>query len=78
MKYYLSLGMKFLKIHRILHFQQKNGSKFLLTLILRKDKKVMKNLIKGCTTFLIIVFMVKVLKMLEKINVKLLDDKKNI
>ena len=67
MKYYLSLGMKFLKIHRILRFQQKNGSKFLLTLILRKDKKVMKNLIKGCTTFLIIVFMVKVLKMLEKL-----------
>ena len=48
LKYYLSLGMKLVKIHRILSFEQSNWLKMLI-LILRKDKKVVMNLIKGCT-----------------------------
>ena len=46
LKYYFSLAMKLVKIHRILSFKQSNWLKF--TLIQRKDNKVQMNLVKLC------------------------------
>ena len=47
LKYYLSLGMKLVKIHIILCFKQNNW----LILIPRKDKNVLMNLIKAWINF---------------------------
>ena len=66
LKYYLPLGMKLVKIHRMLSFKQSNGFKKMLTLILRKGKKVLMNITKGCINCGITASMEKVLKILEK------------
>ena len=66
LQYSLKLGMKLIKIHRILSFKQKNWLKIFTDFNTKKDKKVIMNLIKMCTSFLIIVSMVNVLKIQEK------------
>ena len=45
LKYYLSLGIKLVNIHRILSLKIHR----MLISMLRKDKKVLMNLIKTCT-----------------------------
>ena len=66
LQYSLKLGMKLIKIHRILSLKQKNWLKIFTDFNIKKDQKVVMNLIKICTSFLIIVSMVKVLKIQEK------------
>ena len=46
LKYYLSLGMKLIKIHGILRFKQSNW--LMLILILKKENKILMNLAKIC------------------------------
>ena len=48
LQYYLSLGMKLVKVHRILSFKKLVFKKSMLTLILSKDKQVPMSLIKTC------------------------------
>ena len=46
LQYYLSLGIKLIKVHRILKFKESNWLQDMLSSIPRKDKKVLMNLIK--------------------------------
>ena len=57
--------MKLIKIHRILSFKQKNWLK-VFTDFNTEKRRLMMNLIKIWKNLLIIVFMVKVLKILGK------------
>ena len=66
LKYYLSLGMKLVKIHKVLSFKQSNWLKVLTDFNNEKKSKVMMNLIKSCINFLIIACMVKVLRISRK------------
>ena len=51
LKYYLSLGMKLVKILRVLKFKQSNWLKNMLTSILRKEKRVKICSVKICINY---------------------------
>ena len=72
-KHYLSLGMKLVKIHRILSFKQSNWLKNTLILIQRKDKKVVMNLIK---LMINCIYGKSIENQRKRMNVKLVNDQK--
>ena len=48
LQYYLSLGMKLVKIHMVLSFKQSNWLRIFTDFNTRKEKKVLMNLVKDC------------------------------
>ena len=66
LEYYLKLGINLIKIHRILSFKQKNWLKVFTDFNTKKRQESNDEFNKNCISFLMIVFMVKVLKIQEK------------
>ena len=66
LQYSLKLGMKLIKIHRILSFKQKNWLKIFIDFNTKKIQQSTGEFIKICTNFLIIVSMAKVSKIQQK------------
>ena len=66
LKHYLSLGMKLKNIHTILRFKQIDCLKVFTDFNTEKRRLSNDEFINFCINFLIIVFMVKVLKTLGK------------
>ena len=79
LKYYLSLGMKLIKIHKILSFKQKNWLKVFTNLNTEKRKlsndEFNKNL---CKLFNNCIYGKSIENASKKFNVKIINDKKNI
>ena len=77
LKYYLSLGMKLVKIHRVLCFKQSNWLKKYVDFNTEKRKQITDELSKGLYKFLNNCIYGKSIENIRKrMNIKLINDKK--
>ena len=79
LKYYLSLGMKLVKIHRILSFKQSNWLKSYVDFNTKKRQKSPDQFNQNlCKLLSDCIYGKSVENQRKKINIKLINDKKNI
>ena len=79
LKYYLSLGMKLVKIHRILSFKQSNWFKSYVHFHTKKRQKTKDPFSQNLYKLLVNCIYGKSIECVHKrVNIKLLNDKKHI